>query len=216
MKGPVTCCSDDILKKIIRSLAPVMMSAQDVVKISIPPLPRYVFHSCCNNPSHCPNLLHKGHAEKMLNGVSGMRAILKKESIAMGVKNHWVLDGVGAVAGIPVGQSGGSNRDLVPELAKSLAKDGVHLTTEGNRNLAKAIVAAIAGLKTGKLTKITADTSVPGGQGKLKEYFWRGFRSPVGDDVGRAQFSRLTPVHHQQDHQRGRAARHFHPYKKKF
>jgi hypothetical protein len=225
LKGPVTCCTDDIFKKIIKSLAPVLLAAQDAVKISIPPLPRYVFNSCCNNTSHCSNLLNEGHSEKMLNGVTHLRGILKNECGIMGVRNHWILDGIGALCGTPVGQSGGSNRDQLPDLKNVLAGDGVHFKAEGYRNLAAAIVAAIDGVNIGILTKPTVPNSAAGTNlRKPREYFWRGFSSPIGDDVGRATLLRHQhqpqPVPH-----RGRQKGHypqyhqqhqFHPYRKKF
>jgi hypothetical protein len=56
MPGPVVTCDVQIFCRIIKSLEPVMMSAQDAVKVSVPPLPRYIFSACCNNPHHCTNL----------------------------------------------------------------------------------------------------------------------------------------------------------------
>jgi hypothetical protein len=48
MKGPVVTCGEDTFVRIIKSLALVLLAAQDAVKVSIPPLPRYIFNPCCN------------------------------------------------------------------------------------------------------------------------------------------------------------------------
>jgi hypothetical protein len=232
MKGPVTTCSDDTFSRIIKNLSPVLLSAQAEVKISIPPLPRYIFNPCCQNVNHCTNLLEEGHGEKILNGVTKLRHILKKECAGMGVENHWILDGVGAVTGIPPGQSGGCNREMLPEIQSVMATDGVHFRPDGNRNLAKAISAAITGMRDGSLSKSgAASARVSGSVQKQHEFFWRGFNSPVGDLVGRA-----SAAHH---HHNGRGpgsswrgghntgnnnagsfgkyrGRQFHPYKKRF
>jgi hypothetical protein len=212
MKGPVTVCDDTIFKKIIGTLEPILMSAQDAVKVSVPLLPRYVFHSCCNNPQHCPNLMNEEHAEKMLNGVSHLRAVFKTEAKKMGIRNHWILDGTGTLAGVRIGSSGGSNRELVPELRNSLANDGVHLSTDGYRKLAQSIKEAIEGIRSGSLTKSFANADSVSGKNPTvaREYFWRGFSSPVGDEEGRSS--------HRNRRMHGRPGwkpPHFHPYKKR-
>jgi hypothetical protein len=107
MKGLISTCNEEIFVRILKSVSPVLLSAQSEIKISLPPLPRYIFHSCCANPTHCTNLLDEGHAERILNGVTGLRHVMKKHCAEIGVKNHWILDGAGAVTGVPPGQSGG-------------------------------------------------------------------------------------------------------------
>jgi hypothetical protein len=79
MKGLVAVCSDDIFTRITKALSPVLLSAQDAIKISIPPLPRYIFNPCCTLPTHCTNFTDEGYAEKILNGVTGLRGVLKRE-----------------------------------------------------------------------------------------------------------------------------------------
>jgi hypothetical protein len=212
MKGPVVICETETYKKIIRSLSPVLLSAQDAVKVLIPPLPRYVFSPCCSNPQHCTNLGTEGAVEKLVNGVTNLRNILKKECGVMNIKNHWVLDGVGALSGVPVAHTAGSNRELLPELKGSLADDGVHLSQDGTRKLALSIVSAINGVNTGVLTKSFANTNA-GKSGEAKrDFFWRGYLSPVGDVEGRAS-NQHKPGNRPHWHKRHQ--RQFHPYTKK-
>jgi hypothetical protein len=214
MGGEVTTCSDEVFKRILKSLSTVLLSAQDFTKIIIPPLPRYVFNTCCSNTAHCTNFRSENYAEKNLNGVTRLRGVLKKEVKEMGVKNYWILDGIGSVTGTPPGTSTGSNREALSELRSSLATDGVHLTPSGNRNLVHSIDLAIEGLRTGKLKKdqiVLPPTVTGAGQRTCKatEFYWRGFSSPKGDLIGRAR-SASGP---QRSDLRGRqAAPHPHPY----
>jgi hypothetical protein len=201
--GPVTLCGDENFKRIVKMLGPVLLSAQHACKILIPPLPRYVFNTCCSVATHCSNFADENYAEGILNGVSRLRNNLKRETTTMGMSKKWVLDGVGALLGTPVGQSYGTNREAIPELRSVLAKDGVHLETRGKRNLSVAIITAIENLRSGKNQCLDAHeagtgtgtgtgsdrkpgSGISGWQEREKEFFWRGFTSPVGDSIGRA------------------------------
>jgi hypothetical protein len=178
---------------IVRTLAPALLSAQPAIKVLIPPLPRYVFEPCCGNSTHCTNQLDENYAEKILSGSARLRNLLKKEMAAMGVQRHWILDGTGALLGVEQGKMAGSARDVLPELRGFLARDGVHLTAEGNKNIADTISTVVrnmhAGIKMGDTSPINA---VPGTSTLVqrpRDYYWGGFTSPVGDNVGRARMS---------------------------
>jgi hypothetical protein len=192
MAGPVVPCNEDIFKRILKSLSPVLLAAQLVKKVLIPPLPRYLFNTCCSSASHCTNFRDENYAESALNGLTKLRGVLKKECGNMGMRNQWVLDGVGALAGIPPGESSGTNREMLSELKSNLAPDGVHLTQAGNKNLAAAIIKSLT-LCGVKENSVCASISVPGGgsgpQRRPREYYWRGFTSPVGDTIGRVTHS---------------------------
>jgi hypothetical protein len=171
-------------------LSPVLLSAQEYVKIVIPPLPRYVFNTCCAKGSHCTNFQAENYAEKNLNGVTRLRGILKKEVKDMGVQKYWILDGIGSVTGVPPGTSIGANREALSELKTSLASDGVHLSPTGYRHLANSIELALTSLRTGKLKKdaVSGPNAVSGDAAhatKKQDFYWRGFSSPNGDKSGR-------------------------------
>jgi hypothetical protein len=127
MPGLIETCTEDTFRKIIKSLSPVLLSAQHIAKILITPLPRYVFTPCCAQPTHSTNIHSDGYAEKSLNGVSRLRGILKTECAKMGVQNVWILDGIGALLDTAPGESYGSNLEILPDLRGKLAKDGVHI-----------------------------------------------------------------------------------------
>jgi hypothetical protein len=215
MAGAVTTCTDEVFKKIIRSLSPVLLSAQEVQKLVLPPLPRYLFSPCCPNSSHCTNLSEDNYAEKSLSGLAKLRGILKKECKAIGMKNYWILDGVGSVAGSPPGKSAGSASDVLSDLKPALANDGVHLTTIGNRNLAGNINSTIAELKSGTLRgdSVLTQNSVTGKPvvKRKPEFFWRGFVSSTGDLPGRAVRERVRD-HPRRGRHPGHAHVHAHPY----
>jgi hypothetical protein len=197
-EGLVTTSTDESLKKIIKNLGPVLLSAQNSAKIIIPPLPRMLFNTCCSVASHCENFADENYAEKNLGGVSSLRSVIKKECTGLGVKNRWVLDGIGALIGTPIGQSYGTNREVVTDLRAVMAPDGVHLDPSGKRNLSKALIESMEALKSGNTpqdelgTGTGIDTSTGTGSGSgfsgagKKMFFWRGFTSPVGDIIGRA------------------------------
>jgi hypothetical protein len=163
-----------------------------------------------------------------MNGVTNLRSIFKRECNKMGVKRHWVLDGIGAVTGVPLGQSDGSNCEMLPEIQNVMACDGVHLKPEGYKNLAKNISEALTGLKQGKLGSSLPDpVSGNGPQQALRkkdEYFWRGFSSPVGDFIGQAvtKSYQHSGARGRGDYQRGghhhgnHHGRAFHPYRRKY
>jgi hypothetical protein len=225
--GPIQICSEENYKKILKMLSPVLLSAQQAKKVVIPPLPRYLFSTCCSASSHCTNSADENYAEMLLNGITKLRTITKKECSSMGVKNVWVLDGVGAILGTPVGLSSGTNIEVVPELRPYLAKDGVHLETMGNKNVSAAILDSIKKLSTGNLPDDTGTGVAPGPgsgisgseRGGRREFFWRGFTSPTGDVVGRAKAA--ANGRHNLNHNDSGGAQHaprsfYHPYNRSY
>jgi hypothetical protein len=219
MAGPVAPCNDDTFRRIIKSLAPVLLSAQHARKIVIPPLPRYVFNTCCTAATHCTNFLDDGYAEAALLGITKLRSMVKKECSSLGMRNQWVLDGLGALVGTAPGQSYGTNREILPELRPVLAKDGVHLTQTGNKALATGILSALELLGKGVAEKPEiAATNVTGAVPKRsREYYWRGFTSPIGDTVGRASGSGSCFANSHRGHQRRDRGRPYdRHYRKKF
>jgi hypothetical protein len=213
MAGLVVTCNDDIFKRITRSLAPVLLSAQKEIKIVIPPLPRYIFDSCCGNTTHCTNIHNEGHAEKILSGTARLRNILKKEMAVMGVRGHWILDGIGSLLGAEPGKNSGSVREAVPELKSALAKDGIHLTLTGNKNLAGSIISSLRKMEAGTLKSYNSPANLVSGPSTLatknQEFYWRGFISLIGDMAGRAkQPNSCAPSRRE----RGRSHTGFKPY----
>jgi hypothetical protein len=160
--------------------------------------------------SHCTNFNDENYAESILNGVSRLRGILKKESASLGMKSHWTLDGIGALLGTNLGESYGTNKEAITELRP--------VESLGNRNLSKAIMGAIEKLGTsfGQTDLDLGQESSTGFSGtqsrKERSFFWRGFSSPVGDAVGRVRLSGDS-LNNGGRSQRGQRA--YHPYRRK-
>jgi hypothetical protein len=55
MEGNVGACDDNTFLKLCGSLSGVLDACNDSIKIIIPPLPRYLYTSCCGNKNHCTN-----------------------------------------------------------------------------------------------------------------------------------------------------------------
>jgi hypothetical protein len=60
LNGEVVACPITILKNIVKSTIPIFDAVGKTPCIVIPPLPRYIFASCCNDPEHCANLKKTG------------------------------------------------------------------------------------------------------------------------------------------------------------
>jgi hypothetical protein len=184
--GRVATCSDGNFAKIVDNVLPLLGVLPGQLKIVMPPQPRYLFSACCSDPAHCCNLGEEKHSEKLLRATIHLRAQLKNTlrtgsgtgTGTVGCSGTWVADTCCAVSGSP---------DMaIPAKLSSLksvsASDGVHLTPEGYRNVAKNISELIVQFRTGTLGKsvqnsaASAAASVSGRQ----LYFWRGICSPIG------------------------------------
>jgi hypothetical protein len=106
---------------------------------------------------------------------------MKKKLQDIGTSNYWLLDGLGALLGIPPPEIRGSNREVVAEVADLVGPDNVHLSESRKKNVAKVICHTLIGLRDGKLGKDFSAANVSGTAGHAKSsHFWRGFVSPVG------------------------------------
>jgi hypothetical protein len=99
--GKITVCPDNNFKSILSALSPIFMSAQSNLKVIIPPMPRYLTGGCCANPGHGTNVHEEGYGIAMLDKLTYLRGQMKKKLKDLGVRNYWLLDGLGAMLGIP-------------------------------------------------------------------------------------------------------------------
>jgi hypothetical protein len=182
MAGSITVCPDTVFKKIILALSPILLSAQQNLKVIVPPLPRYLSNGCCKNPAHSTNVKDSDFVSNTLVKVTHLRSILKKELVTLGVKNFWLLDGVASLLGIPPSKKRDGNKeeaDMVTGINR-----GVHYTSLGYANMATVIRDAFVGLAENTLKHNDPLSSLTGGassaSAKTANYYWRGFSSPVG------------------------------------
>jgi hypothetical protein len=170
MGGKVTTCSKDSVNGTLKNVHHIF-DLFGGVKICLPPLPRYLYDACCENPVHCEGLGTSEYREELLNKTMQLRRQLKEYFVKRSPGEVWVPNVV---------------LDMVPEckevasmagaLKKYLARDGVHLTAAGYGALADCTKEVLQ-------TKSAASISVSGsgkGQPGEKPFFWRGFKSPVG------------------------------------
>jgi hypothetical protein len=123
------------------------------VRIIIPPLPRHLFKGCCGQPDHSTNLNDEGYALQLLQDTLQFRTLIKNFLLEQGIDNFFVLDGVGALLGIPPGGNRGPAAELLSDLEKIVAADNVHYTELGYKNMCDVIVSAIDQVRNGTLTK---------------------------------------------------------------
>jgi hypothetical protein len=181
LEGDVGVCDDTSFTRLCAQLNPVFDACGQSIKIIIPPLPRHLYTSCCSNKKHCTNLNNDDYELSLLQATTHFRPILKESLLKQGLDRFFVLDGVGALLGVPPGGNRGAPVEILRELSSYCAADGVHYTETGYANLAKTILEAVRGVSDGTLTKTRTDekgniSGKAGGQ----NYFWRGFCSPVG------------------------------------
>jgi hypothetical protein len=180
MEGDVGVCDDDTFLKLCGSLSGTLDACNDSIKIIIPPLPRYLYTSCCGNKNHCTNRKNDEYKLSLLHATTHFRTILKEALLKQGLERFFVIDGVVALLGVLPGGNRGAPAEIVRELSNYCASDGVHLTEPGYSNFAKTVIAASNGVRDGTLRKnVTEKNPVPG---KIagKSFFWRGFVLPVG------------------------------------
>jgi hypothetical protein len=189
MEGRIGVCEDDSLIRLLHNMESLVNIGNPEIKIFVPPLPRYLFTGCCALKNHSVNIKDPDHSEKLLASTLKFRNVIKNELLKKGTDSFFVMDGAGALIGIPPGGNRGTNKAILPELEKVCAKDGVHYTEQGYKNFAGAVIETITGLKAGTLTKFKSSHLKDGGAAeeasvsirrRKESFFWRGFSSPVG------------------------------------
>jgi hypothetical protein len=151
MGGDVTVCSDENFLSLLEALKPVLLSAQNAIKIMVPPLPRYLFHKCCKKSGHASNVDGEGHSIRLLDSTSHFRGLLDTNLKSMGVENFFVIDGIGGLLGFSPGERRPANAEIAMDLKPIFHGDGVHYSEVGYRNMAKTAVEAMIGTINGTL-----------------------------------------------------------------
>jgi len=182
LPGPVKLVGEDGLKKILDIVKPILDAAPSNPKIVIPPHPRYLGVGCCGEKTHCSNCKTPEYANEQLEGLSAIRKSIKSRLLTSGIRNFWVLDGIRVLAGFPDPDPGPgpSKETILGGLKVALAKDGVHLTDIGQKNLALAISSAAIRIRQRISTNYLAACRDPVSAARSRSQFWHGFTSPRG------------------------------------
>jgi hypothetical protein len=88
----VVVCPADLFKRTIESMAPIFVALKDTPSVIIPPMPRFIFGSCCNDPGHCTNFGHENYEQKLLTDFMALRGVLIRQLVEMGARNFKVMD----------------------------------------------------------------------------------------------------------------------------
>jgi hypothetical protein len=131
-----------LFKKTIDTLAPIFGALKDTPSVIIPPMPRWIFERCCDDPGHCTNFGSENYMQKLLTDFMTLRRVLIRQMVSMGVKNFKVMDSCCTTTCAPT-----SNTTTQLDGLRAVSeKDGVHFTSEGCRNLANRCTVCIKGL----------------------------------------------------------------------
>jgi hypothetical protein len=174
--GKVTVTPNNIFKKVVENIIPVIKAKGNKPCVIIPPTPRYLFSRCCSDSGHCTNASDSNFAEQMLSGFLRQRAELIRQLVQSGLSNFKVLDSCcttdcSATASVT---------ERLAALQITTWNDGVHQTVDGYKNLATRSTACLKTLFENPKTKTK------------NAYFWRGFRSPVGSSLPRPRMASAT------------------------
>jgi hypothetical protein len=183
-----------------------MLAAKlDTTCVIIPPMPRYLFTRCCNDPSHCTNANDKEYSQSLLTDFLQLRQSLIGQLVSKGLSNFKVLD----TCCTTTCTSTATTANRLVELRKVTAKDDVHFIAQVYVNMANR---ASACLKT--LLSAAPRTK------KASIHFWCGFKSPIG---AASVHQQATHEHHKRgasnySHDnaptfRGGPRRGYHPYR---
>ncbi len=135
----------------------------------IPPLPRFLFARCCNDPDHCTNATETDFSKTMLSGFTEMRNNLIRQLVSAGLNNFRVMD-VCCTTTCPVTAC---MDDRLKGLRSVTAKDGVHYVDAGYKNLAVHCMDCLSKM-------MSHESKKPEKTGQPTSFFWRGFRSVRG------------------------------------
>ena len=191
--GDAVFTPDTILREQVKLVSILESTAKNRGKIFIPPIPRFVFGSCCTSESHGSNTRSDTHSAYALTEHIRQRHTIIKALHNNGITNFKVID---IMHSIRDGPDTEDNR--LTCLKKITAGDNVHLTPDGYAKIAAEIADAAQQLTTRPAVRVgpPRGVEIPG---------WHGFVSTTG--YGSTSRSAPPPP------SRGRGMRH-HPYRR--
>ena len=154
---------DEILREQVRSLGSLEVTLKNRAKIFIPPIPRFVFGSCCDNSTHGNNIRTPLHPQHALAEHTRQRHTIIKTLNSTGITTHRVLD---VIQSINKAQDTPFNR--TSSLKQRMHKDNNNLTLDGYRLLADSIIATAS-----TMTSRPAVTQGP--PRGIEIIYWHGF-----------------------------------------
>jgi hypothetical protein len=200
MGGKIAVCPLPVYKRILETTASLLTLHHSSKVILVPPLPRYLFTGCCNQPGHSTNTSAPGYSSTLLSDTICLRNLLKKFVVGLGIKRCQVMDSC-CVADCP---ATANTVTRLEALKKVCAQDGVHFTPEGYSNLVNSIV------KCDSLLSVKSKIATV-----VKQcHYWRGFKSSRGSALGNTSTGMRGGMRGGKFGRGGRFIRPFHPYRR--
>ena len=185
LAGEAVYTPDSILREQVKLVCTLEKVLGGRAKIFIPPIPRNVFGSCCDKPTHAPNTRNEAHPKHAAEEHTRQHHTIIKGLASGGMTQHCVIDFIHCISD--------GNEAQYSRMAslKSLSHpDMVHLTTRGYEKLANCIITTAE-----QLAKNTRGLAAAGGDPRplrgVERTGWHGFISTTG--YGRV--SRVTPTY---------------------
>jgi hypothetical protein len=75
MEGDIACSPVETSKQLLSNLFPLLKDFQDVPKVMLVPLPRYIYGSCCSDPEHVSNLVDPDHVENLAKNLDSIHKL---------------------------------------------------------------------------------------------------------------------------------------------
>jgi hypothetical protein len=129
--GNVVVAPPDIFKDVINKVLPILSAKGDKPCVIIPPLPRFLFARCCNDPDHCTNATDKDFSKTLLAGFTEIRNLLIRYLVSAGLTNFRVMD-ICCTTSCSITACAD---ERLKSLRSVTAKDGVHYVDVGYKNL---------------------------------------------------------------------------------
>ena len=199
--GDMDVVGEGLFKGVVTKLLEVFKTNKEKIQIILPPIPRYVSGSCCEDMSHANNCRDPKLVQGLCSKLGSLRKTLKEMVVKSQIGNVWIPDMIEGLFGTREGE-GRDPAEAGGAAGGLYSKDNVHLSQMGIDKLKIMILTSIE--KAISKRDAAAVLSVTGSE----RFYWRGFCSARGTTRPTKQWSSAVS-----DSVRGnRAHRGFHPY----
>jgi hypothetical protein len=147
--GKVLVASNDLFKKLVVSILPILKAKGDKPCVILPPLPRSLFSQCCNDKNHCTNKTDKGFSEELITGYIRLRNELIKQLVSHGLSSFKVMD----ICCMTQCSKTVSTAERLRALRVIMAKDDTHFLEDGYKNLAERCMNCLRQLSDDELSR---------------------------------------------------------------
>ena len=199
MLGEVVATPDAFLMDQVGSLGGMLASIKNHLKIVFPPIPCYVFGSCCNDTSHAPNVSSPTHITSSLTEHIRQRSTIIRKLHDHKTQHFKVIDVLSIFA-----QTSASIADKGTGLKSHTHRDNVHLTENGYKLVADAIISEAKLLRDRVNPPSKPNTNSAGVKGSELRV-WGGFYCTAGYGKTASTTNKLY---------RGGGGQRHHPYRR--